>query len=88
MVETENGATSLSDRLQRTLVVHDVLCGKCQVFQYKMKKHDSDDDMENTSFKKDTSGPPSSNANGSDKVFATGFCPEASMAPHAPLALW
>ena len=30
-------------------------------------------------------GPPSSNVNGSDKVFATGISPGASMAPHSPL---
>ena len=43
VVETEAEASTLSDTLQRTFVVHDILCAMCR------KKQKIDDDVESTS---------------------------------------
>jgi len=41
-IETEDEATIFSTKLQRTIVVNDILCSKCRIFQYKKEKLDVD----------------------------------------------
>lgn len=41
-IETEDEATNFSNKLQRTIVLNDILCSKCRVFQCKKEKLDVD----------------------------------------------
>jgi len=42
-IKTEDEAIYFSNKLQRTITVHDILCGKCWLFQYKKTKLDIED---------------------------------------------
>jgi len=41
-IETEDEATIFFTKLQRTIVINDILCSKCRIFQYKKEKLDVD----------------------------------------------
>ena len=42
VVEAEAEASTLSETLKRAIVVHDILCAKCRVFQYEKQKINDD----------------------------------------------
>lgn len=47
-IEIEDEATNFSNKLQRTIVLNDILCSKCRVFQYKRRKFDVDSSVSET----------------------------------------
>lgn len=53
-IETEDEAIYFGNKLQRTIAVRDILCGKCRLFQYKKYKLDIEDENDKQSTSNDS----------------------------------
>lgn len=53
-IKTEDEANYFGNKLQRTIAIRDILCGKCRLFQYKKNKLDTEDENDKQSTSNDS----------------------------------